>query len=287
MAFNEYSPLKSVALRSAPTAFVDQDKASHEWQDLRFHAEPDVTASIAEYEAFQQHLTAAGAECVFLPGDKSLTLDAVYVRDAAIISPGGLILCHMGRTSRRREPALNTAFLEAQGLAINGSIEAPGTLEGGDFIWIDEHAAAVGLGPRTNEAGIAQLRTLLGPDVDLHVVPLPAPDHPDDVFHLMSMISPLDTDLALIYRPLMPQIFIDWLETRDIGFVEVPEEEFIPMGCNVLALGPRHALMLDGLPQTKARLEAARCTVLTYKGDEISRKGEGGPTCLTRPLERG
>lgn len=287
MAFNEYSPLKSVALRSAPTAFVDQDKASDEWQDLRFHSEPDVTASVAEYDAFQQHLETAGVNCVFLPGDESLTLDAIYVRDAAIVSPGGLILCHMGRASRRSESAINTAFLEAQGLTIKGSIAPPGTLEGGDFIWIDAHTAAVGLGPRTNEAGIEQLRILLGEDVDLHVVPLPAPDHADDVFHLMSMISPLDKDLALIYRPLMPRTFLTWLKNRNIDFVEVPEEEFLPMGCNVLALGPRRALMLDKLPETKARLETAGCEVLSYKGDEISRKGEGGPTCLTRPLERG
>ena len=152
---------------------------------------------------------------------------------------------------------------------------------------MNEKACAVGLGPRTNAEGIAQLKALLGDDVDVHVVPLPAPDHPEDVFHLMSMISPLDKDLALIYRPLMPESFITWLEGHGIKFVEVPEAEYIPMGCNVLALGPRDVLMLDGLPGTKAAMEAAGCTVQTYKGDEISRKGEGGPTGLTSPLMRG
>jgi len=130
------------------------------------------------------------------------------------------------------------------------------------------------------------LQTLLGVDVDLHVVPLPEPDHPEDVFHLMSMISPLDKNLALIYRPLMPEGFLSWLRDHDIGFVDVPEDEFLPMGCNVLALAPREILMLEGLPQTRAQLEANGCTVHTYKGTEISRKGEGGPTCLTRPLSR-
>lgn len=287
MAFNEYGPLKTVALRGASTAFVDQAKAIGEWHDLRFHAEPDVTEAMAEYEVFHKHLTAAGAELLLLPDGENLTLDAIYVRDATIISPGGLIVCHMGRPGRRGEPAINAESLKAHGYHINGMIESPGTLEGGDFIWINEHSAAVGVGPRSNEAGIAQLRTLLGADVDLHVVPLPKPEHPDDVFHLMSMISPLDRDLALIYRPLMSHIFMDWLAAHGIDFVEVPEEEFVPMGCNVLALGPRRVLMLDGLPDTKMRLEAAGCDVATYKGDEISRKGEGGPTCLTRPLERG
>jgi N-dimethylarginine dimethylaminohydrolase len=160
-------------------------------------------------------------------------------------------------------------------------------LEGGDFIWLDRHHAAVGLGPRTNAEGIRQLKELLGPDVELHEVELPAPDHPDDVLHLMSIISPIDQDLALIYRPFMPASFIQWLETLGIGFVDVPEEEYLIMGCNVLAVAPRRAIMLENLPGVKMRLEAAGCHVTTYRGMEISRQGEGGPTCLTRPLVRG
>ena len=192
----------------------------------------------------------------------------------------------MGRASRRAEPAHNAAQLRALGFDVAGEITAPGTIEGGDVIWLDDKALAVGEGPRTNAEGIRQLKEILSSEVEVHVVPLPAPRHPEDVFHLMSMISPLDEDLALIYAPLIPESFMAWLEGRGIAFVEVPEEEFIPMGCNVLALGPRDLLMLDRLPVTKARLEAAGCRVQTYKGDEISRKGEGGPTCLTRPLVR-
>lgn len=160
-------------------------------------------------------------------------------------------------------------------------------LEGGDFIWINDSAAAVGQGTRTNAQGIRQLGALLGAGVDLHIVPLPAPDHhPDDVFHLMSIISPVDRNLAVIYPPLMPQAFVRWLTGHGISFVEVPGEEYAAMACNVLALGPQDVLMLDGLPRTRALLEAAGCNVRTYKGDEISRKGEGGPTCLTCPLLR-
>jgi N-dimethylarginine dimethylaminohydrolase len=159
-------------------------------------------------------------------------------------------------------------------------------LEGGDFIWIDKHHAAVGLGPRTNREGIRQLQAILGDEVDLHVVDLPEPEHPDDVLHLMSIISPLDQDLALIYRAFMPKSFILWLQNLGIDFVDVPEEEYLPMGCNVLAFGPRKVVMLENLPGVKSGLEAAGCVVTTYKGLEISRKGEGGPTCLTRPLVR-
>ena len=186
----------------------------------------------------------------------------------------------------RPEAAINAASYTALGHRVAGQISAPGTLEGGDFIWLDEHHAAVGLGPRTNAEGIRQLADILGPEVELHLVELPAPDHPDDVLHLMSIISPLDRDLALIYRPFMPARFIAWLEQLGVAFVDVPEQEYAIMGCNVLAIAPRTTIMLENLPAVKHGLEDAGCTVATYKGLEISRKGEGGPTCLTRPLER-
>ena len=285
-SFNEYGLLKRVAVRTPDAAFVSDEKIVEEWQPLRFYSAPKLAEAVAEHSQFIKILSAAGANVVQLDTAEALTLDSIYSRDALLVSPDGLILCNMGRAGRSAEPAVNAQQLEQAGFSVAGHIEAPGTIEGGDVIWLDEKALAVGEGPRTNAEGILQFSRLLGPDVEVHVVPLPEPDHPDDVFHLMSMISPLDGDLALIYRPLMPDAFIMWLEARGIKFVEVPEAEFIPMGCNVLALGPRSVLMLDGLPQTKERLEQAGCHVQTYMGDEISRKGEGGPTCLTRPLVR-
>lgn len=286
MAFNEYGRIEKMAIRHARNAFQNQDKAAAEWQALRFHAEPDAEEAFKEYDALQRIYEEAGITLHQLPQVDGLTLDAIYVRDAAIVSPKGLILCNMGRASRNNEPDIHAEILSKEGISVLGRIEAPGTVEGGDFIWLNDKAAAVGLGPRTNEEGIRQLHGLLGEDVDLHVVPLPAPDHPDDVFHLMSMISPVDKDLAVIYRPLMPDSFLSWLAGHGLNYVEVPEEEFLLMGCNVLAIAPREVVMLDRLPETRRRLEAAGCKIHVYKGDEISRKGEGGPTCLTRPLSR-
>jgi len=285
--FNEYGALKTVALRVPRHAFQSPAKVAAEWQLLRFHSAPDYQTAVHEHAAFVTILAKAGADIVPLGNATGLTLDAIYTRDAILISPKGLILCRMGRESRRAEPKACADELERLGYQVAGQIEAPGSLEGGDIIWLDEHALAVGEGPRTNAGGIAQLSSILGPEVTVHTVPLPQPDHPEDVFHLMSMISPLDRDLALIYRPLMPTSFLEWLEAKGIGFIEVPDHEYTAMGCNVLALGPRDVLMLDHLPETKSRLEVAGCRVQTYKGDEISHKGEGGPTCLTRPLVRG
>jgi len=284
--FNEYSQLRQVAVRRPENAFVDKDRIDSQWQALRFHEAPDIDQANGEFANFIQMLTCLGAEILTLPGESNLTLDSIYPRDSTIVSPKGLILCNMGRASRTPEAAINGQFYVSNGHTIAGEIVAPGTLEGGDFIWIDECHAAVGRGPRTNDEGIAQLRRILGETVDLKVVQLPDPAHPDDVLHLMSVISPLDKDLALVYRPLIPDDFADWLAHLGIVLLEVPEEEYIPMGCNVLAIAPRQVVMLENLPGVKTQLTAAGCRVLTYKGLEISRKGEGGPTCLTRPLIR-
>ena len=284
--FNEYSTIKQVAIRSAANAFVSEAILAEQWQALRFHAKPDLAEAISEYEDFRALLRSTGANLIELSPSDSLTIDSIYTRDSILLSPKGLILCNMGRASRTPEAAINAASYTALGHRVAGQISAPGTLEGGDFIWLDEHHAAVGLGPRTNAEGIRQLADILGPEVELHVVELPAPDHPDDVLHLMSIISPLDRDLALIYRPFMPAQFIAWLEQLGVAFVDVPEQEYAIMGCNVLAIAPRTTIMLENLPAVKHGLEDAGCTVATYKGLEISRKGEGGPTCLTRPLER-
>ena len=284
--FNEYSLLTQVAIRSPLNSFLTDEKLSNEWQDLRFHSKPELKESINEFIEFRKLLLNDEIKIIDLPQAKGLTIDSIYTRDSILISPKGLILCNMGRASRTPEARDNYEHLKLQGYQIAGEILAPGTLEGGDFIWLSDTKAAVGLGPRTNQNGIDQLRKILGNSVDLHVVPLPEPTHPDDVLHLMSIISPLDKDLVLIYRPLMPVSFIQWLEQLGIKFVEVDEAEYLLMGCNVLATSPRSVIMLENLPGVQRSLQNAGCDVQTYKGIEISRKGEGGPTCLTRPLKR-
>lgn len=235
---NEFDPLEVVAIRTARAAFLSQDKARQEWQALRFHAEPDVAEAIREYDMFRDHLAACGAQVIELPGASDLTLDAIYTRDALIVSPDGLILCNPGRASRRPEAKVNAGALNAMGFDVAGTINGPGTLEGGDFIWLSRKAAAVGLGPRTNSEGIRQLQAILGAHVDLHTVPLPAPEHPDDVFHLMSMISPLDKDLALIYRPLMPTPFIDCSRIRELVLLKCRKKSSCSWAATFWRLGP-------------------------------------------------
>ncbi len=283
---SEYGSIRRVALRRPAEAFGDQERLDREWRGLNYTAVPDFTAAGREHDALAAALRAVGAEIDYLPEDSSLTIDSIYVRDAALVSPKGVILCSMGKAARRGEPAVNGAAFAKIGLPIAGEITGDGRLEGGDLIWLDDRTLAVGHTYRTNTAGIDQLRALVGPDVDIMVADLPHYRGPADVFHLMSVISPIDRDLALVYSPLMPVRFRSWLVERGIELVEVPEAEFESMGCNVLAIAPRHCVMLTGNPGTKSALEAAGARVVEIDGREISEKGQGGPTCLTRPLIR-
>lgn len=285
-AFNEFGELRRVALRHARDAFAGPGRAEDEWRALNFTAPPDVGLAVAQYDAFRELFRASGVRIDELPPASDLTMDAIYVRDASIVTPTGVVLCRMGKPARENEPAAQGRAFEALGITVAGAIEPPGQIEGGDVVWFDERAVAVGRGYRTNDAGIEQFRDLLGPGVDVIVVPLPHYRGPADVFHLMSIVSPVDEEAAVVYSPLMPVPFREWLCARGIRLIDVPDEEFDSMGTNVLALAPRRCVMLEGNPVTRARLEAAGVDVSVYDGSEISVKGGGGPTCLTRPLER-
>ena len=284
---NEYSALKKVGLRHIEEAFVNAAKVEAEWRDLNYHAMPDLDAAWAEYETFAKLVAEeGGAEIVWLPRSDALTLDSIYVRDATALTPRGVVPCPLGKPQRRPEAEIAAAHYAATGHPLAGALQEGAKLEGGDMIWLDERTCVIGQGYRTNAQAIAEFAAISGPEVVVVTVPLPHYKGPSDVFHLMSMISPVDQDLAVVYSPLLPVPFREWLIERGMEFIEVPDEEFPTMGCNVLALGPRKVLMLEGCPETEKRIKAAGCEVLTYKGDEISRKGEGGPTCLTRPLLR-
>jgi N-dimethylarginine dimethylaminohydrolase len=256
------------------------------WRDYGWHRAPDPNAIGGEHEAFREELARAGAEVVVGVTPADGDPDAVYAYDPTLMTPAGAIALRPGKEGRRGEPAASGSDLTSAGVAVLGEIEPPGTAEGGDMFFLDEETLLVGRGYRTNDAGIEQLRALL-PDVDVEAFDLPHLNGPSECLHLMSLISPLDTDLAVGYPPLMPVRLMETLHARDIELVEVPEEEFPTMGPNVLALGDRRALALEGNPETKRRLEAAGVEVRTYRGEEISRNGDGGPTCLTLPLERG
>ncbi len=284
---SETGRIRSLILKRPDDAFVSDLAIARQWRGLRYESRPDFRRAIDEYQALVERLEAAGIELLFLPREESVGLDSLYVRDAAVATNEGLVLCNMGKAAREAEPSALGRAAREWGIRIRGQVSGDGILEGGDVVWLDERTLAVGRSYRTNEEGIRQLRGFLYGSVDeLVVVPLPHHRGPGDVFHLMSVLSPIDRDLALVYSPLLPIPFREWLLRRGVWLVETPEEEFGSLGCNVLALGPRRCLAVAGNPVTRSRLEAAGVEVLTFPGAEVCLKGRGGPTCLTRPLTR-
>jgi arginine deiminase len=283
---SEYSELTRVLLKHPVAAFCDPGRIAQEWKDLGFLGAPDLEKARDEYEQFVCLLKEAGAETCFLPSDDQTGLDSIYVRDAALVTQKGVILCNMGKVPRKQEPSALQQYFAEQDIPILGCIQGDGTLEGGDVVILDETTIVVGHGYRTSGEGIRQLRQITEDFAEVIVVPLPHWNGPDELIHLMSLISPVDRDLAVVYSRLMPVSFREELLRRGITLIEVSDTEYQSMGSNVLAIAPRKCILLAGNPQTKARLEAAGAEVLEFVGEDICIKGGGGPTCLTRPLVR-
>ena len=282
---SDVGPWNRILLRHVRDGFIDDASIARQWRALNFTEAPDYGKALDQYERFVSVLKCSGADVLTCSSTAVLGLDSIYIRDASVMCANGAILCRMGKPQREAEPAALADCYRALGIPIVGAIEAPGTLEGGDVTWLGPRLPAVGRGYRTNDEGIRQLRALLGDTIDaLLVAPLPHYRGPGDVFHLMSILSPVDHDLAVVYSPLMAVTFREALLGLGYSLVEVPPEEFDSMGANVLALSPRRCLMVDGNPKTRAALEQAGAEVLVYDGSEISIKGGGGPTCLTRPV---
>jgi N-dimethylarginine dimethylaminohydrolase len=256
----------------------------HGWQKCGWRAEPDADAIAREHEAFCSLLEDAGVEVVLAESSAAGNPDAIYTYDPALIADEGALLLSPGKECRRAEVDAMAEDFERAGIPIAGRLSEPAWAEGGDCCWLDARTLLVGCGYRTNAAGIARLRELL-PEVEVVAFDLPHWHGRDEVMHLMSLISPLAPDLAVVYEPLLPTRLAQLLEARGVELVRVPDEEFDSMGSNVLALAPRVALALEGNPVTRERMERVGVEVLTYRGEELS-KGDGGPTCLTRPLLR-
>jgi arginine deiminase len=284
---SEVAQVRSLLVKHPREAWLDQANIQRQWRALGYVKEPDFGKACDEYDRFVGNLRRFVPEVQFLPVDRRTGLDSIYVRDAACVAGRGVVLCRMGKALRGGEPQAVSEFCEKAGWPIAGEIRDPGTLEGGDVVWLDGKTVAVGHGYRTNAEGIRQFRQLLAPDgCEVIEVPLPHWDGPEDVLHLMSLLSPVDERKLLVYSRLLPVPFRRRLLETGFTLLDVPDAEYAAMATNVLALAPGICLALSGNPGTAGVLEKAGIEVLIYEGAEISVKGAGGPTCLTRPLLR-
>lgn len=281
-------PLRRVMVCSPRMAGWNSPERAARWRDLGFLHPPEFETAQAQHEAMCHELSAAGAEVLELPPSNALSLDAVYVHDASLPSDFGLILMHPGKLNRADEGKWHGTFAKTMGIPVLAKIVRPGTTEGGDILWLDTRTLLVGRGYRTNAAGIAQLRELLGgKGVDVIPAPLPHGSGPNVCLHLMSLISLLDEKTALVDLPWLAVETVDLLQSRGYTLIEIDYFERDTMACNILALGNKRLLALENNPKTNDKLRAAGFDVRTFPGSELCINGGGGPTCLTRPLLRG
>jgi N-dimethylarginine dimethylaminohydrolase len=289
--FNGHSmvaQLERVLVCSPRTAGWNQPQRVSAWRDLGFHHEPNFDTAQSEHDALCRELESAGAEIIELPPAESLSLDAVYAHDASLATDFGLILMRPGKANRVAEARHHGESCAAQGIPTFGTITAPGSTEAGDILWLDAKTLLMGHGYRTNATGIAQMRALLAPmGVEVLSAPLPYGPGPSACLHLMSLISLLDEETALVDLPWLSVETVELLKARGFHFVEIDPTERDTLACNVLALGGGRLLAIEGNHKTNNRLRQAGFDVRTFPGNELCINGSGGPTCLTRPLLRG
>jgi N-dimethylarginine dimethylaminohydrolase len=272
------APLRRVAVR--------RPAASGDWSAANWRGVPAPAALERQHEKFVELLTDLGSAVELLdplPGQ----LDACYVRDPVLLLDAGTLALRCAKPIRRREGEFLALDLKAMGVPRAGALGEPAVADGGDLIWLDEETMAVGRSYRTNQEGIQQLRDLLS-EQGTHLISydLAHDQGPSRVLHLMSVVSPIADDMAVLYPPLAPVAMMEDLAERGVRVIEVPHDDYLTLGCNILAVRPGVVVMCDGNSETRRRLEARGCEVHTYEGSEISLKGEGGPTCLTLPLLR-
>jgi N-dimethylarginine dimethylaminohydrolase len=282
------APLRRVIVKRPEDAFRSSEQIDREWRNLAYVRPPELTRASADHARFVHLMREAGAEVFYLPVDDRTGLDSLYAHDPVLITDRGAVIFQMGKAARRGEGPACADALRSWNVPILGLLDGNATAEAGDMLWLDHKTLLVGRSFRTNAAGITRLSELLVP-LHIQVIPVELPywNGPQDVLHLMSFVSLLDTNLAVIYRRLLPVPLFELLNALGLELVDVPEEEYGTLGCNILAVSPRRVIMVSGNPITRSRLESAGCQVSEFDGTEICLPGAGGPTCLTRSLLRG
>ena len=281
------STLKTVLLKNPQAAFKSQKTIDLQWQDLNFIDKPDFKKSVTQYENFIDILNDNNVEILYIPEDEITSLDSIYTHDPIFMTPNGAVIGNMGKTQRKPETIMMKNYLNEIGVPILGEIINDATLEGGDVIWIDEKTVTAGLTYRTNNKGIDQLRKILSTiSIEVISVDLPHWNGPVDVLHLMSLISPLNENLFLIYKKLLPIGLLKLLKKLDIKTISIADEDYDSLGCNVLPLSTTKCLITSGNNKTCKIIEENGIEVIEFQASEICYKGSGGPTCLTRPIYR-
>jgi N-dimethylarginine dimethylaminohydrolase len=272
------SKLEHVLVRTPTT--VGNFVADAQWR------EPDRDALVREHSEFVNLLSSLGCTVHTAQAVDGL-VDAVYMHDPMIMTPHGAILLQMGKRVRQPEPAQIRKDLERIGVPILGELTGSAIADGGDKVWLDAKTLLIGHGYRTNGEGIEQIRKMLAPyGVEVHAFDLPHFQGPEAVLHLMSVLSPISQDRAVVYEPLAPIRLLEFLKSRNITWLTVNDTEVHTQGANILTVEPNVVVLAAGNPEIEGKLRKSGVTVHIFNGANVAVKGDGGPTCLTAPLLR-
>jgi arginine deiminase len=283
-----YKNLNKVILKHPKDAFISQDHLGNEWKRFNYMNEPDFIKAQDEFEQFLSIIKEHVTEIEFLPAAETVGLDSLYAHDPVKFTKQGAIILKSGKKLRQPEAEAYKRYLQEKKIPILGELTRDAMADGGDIVWLDDRTLLIGRGYRTNDEAIRQIQEMTKELVDeFVVVQLPHDQGEEECLHLMSIISIVDENLAVVYSRLMPVFLRQLLIKRGFQLIEVPDDEYHRLGCNVLALAPRVCVMVSGNPSTKEQLLKAGATVYEYEGNEISYLGTGGPTCLTCPVVRG
>lgn len=279
--------MDAVLIKRVKEAFVCQENLENSYKTFGYLECPDFVKASKEYEAFEKIICENVENVYYLPYDQRAGLDSIYTHDSFKVTKHGAIYFPMGKELRSTEYLANQQYLESIGIPTLGVIKRPGKIEGGDVVWLDEKTVAIGRGYRTNDEGIRQFKELTKDFIDNYVVvPMPHGEGVEACLHLMSVISIIADDMAVVYSKFMPVFFRELLIERGMQLIEVDDEEYERLGSNVLAIKPKVCLIIAGNPKIHNKLEETGCKVFTYEGYNMSYLGTGGPTCLTHPLCR-
>ncbi len=279
--------IEAILIKRPEEAFISQENLNANWEKFNYFGCPDYEKVIEEYNEFEKFIKENIPDVYYLKQDDRAGLDSIYAHDPLKVTKKGAIYFPMGKELRGREREATREYLESIGIPTLGEIKAPGKMEGGDVLWIDEKTVAIGRGYRTNDEGIRQFKELTKDIIDEYIiVPMPHGDGEDCCLHLMSIISFVDTDKAVVYSKYMPVFFREYLIEKGITLIECGDEEYDYLGTNVLCVAPGKCITIAGNPEITAKMRDAGIDVTTYEGKELSYRGTGGPTCLTCPLYR-
>ncbi len=274
----------NVAVRDARALLESNHHIVCDWEKIGFRARPNPRLILEEFDELIGYLSAAHIGVELLREAAALSLDCLYTRDAVALTPNGLVACRMGKASRAAEPSCVSKELSFLGYAIHGSIEPPGKLEGGDVVWLDDQLCAIGLSYRTNLAGAQQFQSFCSPSVECIFVHLPHYCGSNVILHLSSILSVLTKEAILADTRYLSVQFVEFLLDRGFHIFSILDDERVTLGANVLQIGNDTLLSISGNARTQAMLTSEGFHVLSMRGENIGILGDGGPTCLTRPL---